>query len=99
MAEESALIRFDPSPFRRRCRSCSAPIFWAFTGKGGHLPVDFDPVPHGNLRIIPSMARAVPPMAVVVPAVSLFPDEADDGTRYISHFASCPDADEHRKSA
>lgn len=63
------------------------------------MPVDFEPVPLGNLRIIPSVGRLLPPMAVVVPALSLFPDDADDGTRYVSHFTTCPEADQHRKSA
>lgn len=98
MPDESALIHFDPAPFRRRCTTCGAPIFWAFVGKGSRVSVDFEPVAHGNLRIIPSVARSVPPMAVVVAPLSLFPDDADDGIRYLSHFASCPDADQHRKS-
>lgn len=83
-----------------RCRSCSAPVIWCVTPviwcvteKGKRMPVDATPTAAGNLRLDGS----TPPVARVVgAAVDLF-DDADDGTRYVSHYATCPDSDEWRQ--
>jgi hypothetical protein len=78
------------------CKSCQAPMLWAITTNGKHIPVDAEPVAvnggGGNIRLTPRPGMA--PLAKVVrnPA-DLF------GVRevYRSHFATCPHADRHRQ--
>lgn len=75
-----------------RCRSCEAPIVWALTPGGKRIPLDADPVPDGNAVIIERRAG--------VPVIELI-DLADvdaGAVRYRSHFATCPQANEWRKT-
>lgn len=68
------------------CRSCGAQILWANTPKGKAIPLDAVQVPHkGNVRVNGRRGRRV---AIFV--------EAGQGN-YQAHFATCPDADAHRK--
>jgi hypothetical protein len=73
-----------------RCRSCQAPIRWAFTEKGRRMPLDPDPYtgpePGGLFVIRDQTAIAVPPDA--------FPDEP----HYRSHWATCNDPKRFRRS-
>ena len=69
-----------------KCRSCGAEIIWAQTEFGKLMPMDAEPT------ILPGA----------------FTLESQDGTStkrarlvgryYISHFATCPNAAEHRRS-
>lgn len=70
------------------CRSCGAEIRWAKTTGGKPIPVDPEPAENGNLAL-----ETVRGELMAFPA-SLFvePDEL-----HVSHFATCPNADEHRK--
>lgn len=72
------------------CRSCNASILWLHTANGERMPVDTQPVADGNLRIINGRA-------IVTGATIDLLDPTDDGTRYVSHFASCPESREWRK--
>lgn len=75
------------------CGSCDAAIMWVLTERGKRMPVD---VPGGNrlLLFLPgdphtavnweTVPRGVAPLAVSLPS-------------YTSHFATCPDAERHRK--
>jgi hypothetical protein len=76
------------------CRSCGAPILWATTAAGGkRIPLDPDPQPDGNLLLTyPSPGSA--PLAVHVDPEQL---ALDDQLRYLTHFVTCPQADQHRK--
>jgi len=74
------------------CRSCLAEIVWANSERGNRMPIDAHPVAGGNLRVI---RHPIPTVLVVGPTIDLF-DPDDDGTRYVAHFTTCPDADEHR---
>lgn len=69
------------------CRSCGAPIQWAHTATGGRMPLDPEPVPHGNVRLVDGVAHVLSRGA------------AWDGVepRYRSHFATCPNATLHRR--
>lgn len=60
---------------------------------GSRMPIDAEPAAGGNLRL---RAGDPPTVAVVGPTIDLL-DPDDDGTRYLSHFATCPHADEHRR--
>jgi len=71
------------------CSSCGASIRWARTALDESIPLDVEPVDGGNVEITPD-GRAL----VVQPdQLGLF------GTppRFVSHFATCPHADEHRR--
>ncbi|MFD3431133.1 hypothetical protein [Nocardia fluminea] len=71
-----------------RCRSCSAPIAWRRTAEGKRIPLDPEPVAGGNLMIAGNgTALVVGPTAS--PAIN-------SDIRYVSHFATCPNADSWR---
>lgn len=74
------------------CRSCKAPIQWAVTAGGKRIPIDRDMVVGGNLRLKRRSATS-PPLAVIVPKA----DRIDGEWLYVSHFATCPYADQHRR--
>lgn len=68
-----------------RCTSCGAKVIWAKTAKGKSMPLDATPTADGNLVLVNGVAR--------------IPEIGDDQPflAYKSHFATCPNADEHRK--
>lgn len=49
----------------RPCRSCSARIVWAVTSRGRPMPVDAEPHPDGDIRLIPRMGLTTPRAEVV----------------------------------
>ena len=51
------------------------------------MPVDAEPSVSGNLVIEDGLVRIVPPGGLY-----------DAHTRYTSHFATCPQAQQHRKA-
>lgn len=78
-----------------RCGSCGQPIVWTVTEGGERMPCDAHPVAGGNVRIIPGS----PARSTITPGgmLDLF-DPTDDGVRYVSHFATCVDADSWRSA-
>ena len=82
-------------PITHRCTSCGSPILWAISAvTGTRMPIDPEPAVGGNIRLDDSH----PPLARVVgAAIDLF-DPTDDGTRHLSHFATCVFADQHRRA-
>lgn len=78
------------------CRSCGAEIKWAVTSKS-RIPLDPEPAPNGNVRVAPS--RAVPGelFASVLAGDKLAVARAEGEDLYLSHFATCPHANRHRK--
>jgi hypothetical protein len=84
----------DPSTRLARCRTCDAPIFWCtFVATGTRAPIDYDPVPDGNIVIV-GTAFGGPTIDVVREEAALF---GDDRPHYTNHFATCPQADEWRR--
>jgi hypothetical protein len=77
-----------------RCRSCGAPIRWAVTVNGKRMPVDDQPVPDGNLVLSDPTPGAYAPVAAAFDPQQLL---IDDPPRFVSHFATCPQADQYRK--
>lgn len=74
----------DPVP----CSSCGAPMIWAVTAKNGKpIPLDASPVPHGNVELEDGRAIYVRPNSPNLFGVP----------RFVSHFATCPHARQHRK--
>lgn len=63
------------------CGSCGAPLEWAKTLRGRSIPVDPETVESGNLRVVDGIAYFGSP---------------GSGDR-VSHFATCPNADQHRR--
>lgn len=76
------------------CSSCKARIRWAVTQTGRRIPLDPDPTARGNVRLEPAAPAGVAQTAIVIPA-----DQRARyaGQLYLSHFATCPYADQHRK--
>ncbi len=73
------------------CRSCGAHIVWCQTRTGKSMPVDALPDPGGNLELQHPNDPRDPPVAHVIGKARFTRD------RFMSHFATCPDAAEHRK--
>jgi hypothetical protein len=70
---------------RARCRSCGATIHWVMTERGRAMPIDVKPNALGNV-VFKSDGR-----------VRVTHDDPAAGeTRWLSHFATCPHAREHR---
>jgi len=72
-----------------RCRSCSAPIFFAKTRTGKNVPIDWTPRVDGNLPVI-----CVDGLAWILDKDE--PDQAN-ADHFVSHFATCPQAKKWRK--
>jgi hypothetical protein len=75
-----------------KCKSCGASILWLVTENGKKMPVNAKPVPYkekddGNLTLVTSKGRVVKGVL----------DVSSDEVGYISHFATCPQANEWRK--
>lgn len=83
-----------------RCGSCRALITWVITTTGKSMPIDREPVASGNVRATgrkrPNRFGTPAPEVEVVEASSLFAETTDE-LRYVSHFATCPNASEHRR--
>lgn len=65
----------------QHCRTCGAEIVWCIAEKSGkRIPVDVEHAPNGNLVLL-SGGRVK------------YAKHGEEGVRYISHFATCPDAE------
>lgn len=70
------------------CSSCGARIVFARTVHGRVMPVDAEPCEDGNVElveadgVVKAHVHAQPPLG--------------GGPLHLSHFATCPQADEHR---
>ena len=71
-----------------RCRSCGAHVIWAKTQSGKNIPVDLQEIVGGNLRILDV------PSGKFAKVIQAKPDVK----AYRTHFASCPNADGHRRN-
>lgn len=80
------------------CKSCEAPIRWAvFEDKPGAFPLDPFPTVDGNISVV-DWRPATNTRAIATPVCAIKPGpRAVTSYRYTSHFATCPDANEHRK--
>lgn len=80
------------------CRSCGARIFFAAAATSGkRMPIDAEPAVGATIRIATHEPAPMPMAYVVGSVIDLF-DPDDDGIRYTSHFATCPDADSWRST-
>lgn len=69
------------------CRTCGAAIRFVRTTKGKLIPIDRDPAPNGNIEIVDGGKAFV--HGKKAPTLLA-------GDRYVSHFATCEDADSWR---
>lgn len=69
------------------CSSCGAPIIWLRTFAGKSIPVDEVPVPDGNIVVLGDSDTCQ----------TLKKGEETEKPRYVSHFATCPQAKDWRK--
>lgn len=80
---------------RSTCRSCRAPIIWVRTERS-RMPLDATPADesvHAGF-VLRDMGSPEGPLAISATRAML-PGE----TIYTSHFATCPNAAEHRSAA
>lgn len=71
------------------CRSCGAEITWTRTGTDRAMPLDPHPHPDGNVLIEGGTCTVLGPLEVELHR---------DQPRYRSHFATCPNAADHRSA-
>ena len=75
-----------------KCRSCGEEIIWIKMTSGKAMPCDVKPIPYRE-----SFSGG---MKLVTPAGDVISgnyDGTSDNFAYISHFATCPNADQHRR--
>lgn len=72
------------------CRSCGAEILWAITEKGKPMPLDAAPVEAADAR------QGLFEIAHTGEGTFAIPSRPVPA-RFVSHFATCPNADSHRK--
>jgi len=79
-----------------QCRSCRAAIIWAETITGRRMPLDKTPTPEGN--IVLGIRHQQPPLALVKTKQALVNLHAKGELLYTSHFVTCPQASQHRRT-
>lgn len=72
------------------CKSCGAPVLWVKLTTGTSMPLDARPADNGNVLRDKSRAK------VLGPEESEKLRAAGIGL-YLSHFATCPNARQHRR--
>lgn len=78
-----------------QCRSCGFEIIWVRTERGRRMPLNAEPTEkHDQSGVFVLRERDDPQGPLAISAWGL------EGTEphYISHFATCPNADDHRRS-
>lgn len=80
-----------PEPQKGQCRSCGAAIRWVrMAGSHKVMPLDAEPVEHGNVRL-DALGLAH------VHGGGPLDKPPGFGPWYVSHFATCPHAAQHRR--
>ena len=75
---------------RSVCQSCGAFIYWAEQANAKKHPIDAEPVEGGTIKVV------IRNGALFI--VTFFdPNPTDGENRYVSHFATCPHANKHRR--
>lgn len=79
-------------PKTARCRSCDAPMLWASTPAGKLMPLDAEPVEHGNVA-----AHRDEDGNLWARALRVGEEPLEHEARYVTHFSSCPNGSLHRR--
>jgi hypothetical protein len=82
-----------PNPDLVPCRSCGEPILWCVTDKNRKaIPIDPEPDPGGNVIKLRREANGDKIVHI------MRRDENAAQPRYNAHWATCPNADQHRRA-
>lgn len=76
----------------KRCKSCGAEIIWIRMKSGKAMPCDAEPIPY--MELFSGGMKLVTEQGEVVQGCY---DGTSDKIGYVSHFATCPNANQHRK--
>ena len=79
------------------CKSCGASIVFVRTNKGTSIPCNAEEVPYWQKK--GGKHKIVTPNGEVLSAELEGVTGMETGLGYITHFATCPDADKFRKKA
>lgn len=82
------------------CKSCSAPVLWVIMPSGKRNPLDAEPSDKGNVRARALQTRGEMnghTQGVVLKGPALEEARAAGEQLYVSHFATCPSAAQHRR--
>lgn len=80
------------SKFRfTECKSCRARIFWTVTIHGKSTPMDAEPSDDAGWVIDGKTEQGAPVVRQLEPLID------GDKPRFHPHWATCPNADQHRK--
>lgn len=83
-----------------RCRSCNAEVRWAITNNGRRTILDDEPSPDGNVAQLMAQGETTTiDFAVVLSGQALARAQSAGAILRTSHFATCPNRDEHRRDA
>lgn len=72
----------------RQMRGCGAVVAWVKLGTGRRMPIDLDPAADGNVKLTGAGHAFILGKRAI---------EEDTGPRYVSHFRSCPHAEQWRR--
>lgn len=86
------------SPNTKYCRSCGAEIIWVGTGSGKRMPVDAAPREDGNIVLTEYPDGYIEAEYVSPKLFEEWDVEAPEPRRYVSHFATCFQSKQWRKS-
>jgi hypothetical protein len=77
------------------CKSCRANVRWVtLQPSGKRNPIDPSPAPTGNIKLVG--VNDWTQEAVVLSGLTLDQARANGTPLYLSHFATCPNAKQHR---
>lgn len=78
-----------------RCRSCNAQVKWIRMQTGKYMPVD--PYLHTMIEGAGDTVLVTEEGSVIHGTLASY-EEGANASGYISHFATCPNASQHRRS-
>jgi hypothetical protein len=97
LAEAAKVPTCDVRPMYEECRSCGHPVIWAKTDAGRWMPLDALPVPEIAPRLVVFNPKTKGGHVVTDEDLDRVPRWVELGaTLHRSHFASCPNAAQHR---
>lgn len=80
------------------CSSCGQLIVWAASATSGKpIPISAKAHPRGNVELEPNPDPREPPTAHMLGKSDRRVGHPPPSIRYVSHFADCPNAEQHRK--
>jgi hypothetical protein len=76
-----------------KCKSCGANIIFGLTDRGRRMPVDIKPHPDGNILLVKAEGLMVKAVVIKEEGRAKYA-----GGLHLSHFTSCKQAKQWRKS-